>query len=95
MTKRLHVHNCPVTGETLLGPASATDWPRERERCEARTRSGAPCRAPANPKNGRCKLHGGASTGPKSAEAREAARQRMLALNERRRAARAGIPQPA
>ena len=32
-------------------------------RCGAKTRTGTPCKAPAM-KNGRCKLHGGKSTGP-------------------------------
>ena len=32
-------------------------------RCGAKTRSGLPCKAPAM-KNGRCKFHGGKSTGP-------------------------------
>ncbi|WP_283813887.1 HGGxSTG domain-containing protein [Bradyrhizobium sp. AUGA SZCCT0169] len=31
--------------------------------CEARTRAGAPCRAPAM-SNGKCRLHGGLSPGP-------------------------------
>jgi len=31
-------------------------------RCEARTRSGGLCQAPAMP-NGRCRMHGGASPG--------------------------------
>ncbi len=31
--------------------------------CGARTRKGTPCRQPAM-KNGRCRLHGGKSTGP-------------------------------
>ena len=31
-------------------------------RCGAKTRSGEPCRAPAMT-NGRCRMHGGASTG--------------------------------
>jgi len=34
-------------------------------RCGARTRAGTPCRAPAMP-NGRCRLHGGKSTGPRT-----------------------------
>ena len=34
--------------------------------CGARTRAGAPCRALAM-KNGRCRMHGGGSTGPKTA----------------------------
>jgi hypothetical protein len=33
--------------------------------CGAKTRHGEPCQAPAM-KNGRCKLHGGKSTGPKT-----------------------------
>jgi hypothetical protein len=35
-------------------------------RCEARCRDGHACRAPSM-RNGRCKLHGGKSTGPKTA----------------------------
>jgi hypothetical protein len=38
-------------------------------RCGARTRAGCPCRQPAM-KNGRCRLHGGLSTGPRTAEGR-------------------------
>jgi hypothetical protein len=36
-------------------------------RCEAKTRQGTVCQCPAMP-NGRCRLHGGLSTGPKTAE---------------------------
>ena len=36
-------------------------------RCGARNRHGASCKGPAMP-NGRCRLHGGLSTGPKTAE---------------------------
>ncbi len=32
-------------------------------RCGAKTRKGTPCQAPAM-KNGRCRMHGGKSTGP-------------------------------
>ena len=38
--------------------------------CRAKTRSGGQCQRAGNPKNGRCHLHGGASTGPKTAEGR-------------------------
>ncbi|WP_291154042.1 HGGxSTG domain-containing protein [Hyphomicrobium sp.] len=38
-------------------------------KCEARTRAGGACQAPAAP-NGRCKLHGGRSTGPLTEEGR-------------------------
>lgn len=42
--------------------------PLRGERCEAHARStGQPCQAPAMA-NGRCKLHGGKSTGAKSTE---------------------------
>jgi len=43
--------------EWRFGP----DWPGER--CGAKTRSGLPCKRPANKQKGRCRLHGGASTG--------------------------------
>jgi hypothetical protein len=36
-------------------------------RCGAKTRRGTPCQCPAMA-NGRCRLHGGLSTGPKTAE---------------------------
>jgi hypothetical protein len=41
--------------------------PNSAPRCGARTRSGSPCRAPAM-KNGRCRMHGGGCTGPRTAE---------------------------
>jgi len=43
------------------------DKARPYELCGAKTRRGAPCKALALP-NGRCRFHGGMSTGPKSAE---------------------------
>lgn len=48
---------------------------RDRPKCGARTRAGGKCQAPAvwdkknnKPRNGRCRLHGGLSTGPKTPE---------------------------
>jgi len=41
-------------------------WPGQR--CEAITRKGTPCQRPGNKVNGRCKLHGGRSKGPRTAE---------------------------
>jgi len=38
-------------------------------RCGAMTRRGTPCRAPAMA-NGRCRMHGGKSTGPRTSEGR-------------------------
>ena len=46
-------------------------------RCGAKTRRGTPCQAPAM-KNGRCRLHGGKSTGPKTREGIERIRQAHL-----------------
>jgi hypothetical protein len=47
----------------------------ERPRCGAKTRAGGHCMAPAvwnarvdGPRNGRCRLHGGLSTGPRTEE---------------------------
>jgi hypothetical protein len=42
------------------------DWPGQR--CEARTRKGTPCQRPARLPVGRCRLHGGNSTGPRTEE---------------------------
>ena len=50
--------------EWRLGP----DWPGQR--CGAKTRRGTACLRPANKNNGRCRLHGGASKGPSTAEGR-------------------------
>ena len=61
----------------------------ERPRCGARTRAGGSCAAPVVwPKGGRprarCRMHGGLSTGPRTAEGRE----RIAESNRRRAAAR-------
>lgn len=40
------------------------DWPGQR--CLAKTRRGTLCQSPAFKHNGRCRLHGGASTGAKT-----------------------------
>ena len=46
-------------------------------RCGARTRTGCACRQPAMRK-GRCRMHGGLSTGPRTAEGRERCRRARL-----------------
>ena len=51
-----------------IGWQFGPDWPGQR--CGAKTRRGAVCQCPANKKNGRCRLHGGASTGAKTEEGR-------------------------
>ena len=40
------------------------NWPGQR--CEARTRRGTLCQRPGTKRNGRCGLHGGNSTGPRT-----------------------------
>lgn len=51
--------------------------PITRPQCGARCRDGHPCEAPAvwststgAPRNGRCRMHGGLSTGPRTVEGR-------------------------
>jgi len=46
-------------------------------RCGAKTRKGTLCMAPAM-KNGRCRMHGGKSTGPKTPEGIEKIREAQL-----------------
>ena len=41
--------------------------PNLAPRCGARTRAGCPCQAPAM-RNGRCRMHGGAATGARTAD---------------------------
>ena len=48
--------------------------PHAAPRCGAKTRRGAACQAPAMP-NGRCRLHVGKSTGPRTAEGLERCRR--------------------
>src|SRR5260370_41246710 len=43
-------------------------------KCGARTRRGTPCQSPAM-RNGRCRMHGGMSTGPRTAEGLERSRK--------------------
>jgi hypothetical protein len=50
-------------------------------RCRAKTRKGTSCQAPAM-KNGRCRLHGGKSTGPKTLGGIERIRQAHLKHGE-------------
>jgi hypothetical protein len=64
---------------------------KERGKCGAKTRKGLPCNAPPawnkatdKAKNGRCKLHGGLSTGAKTEAGRQAIRDSVRASNLRR-----------
>ena len=61
---------------------------RERPRCGARTRAGGTCKAPALPEKERCRMHGGLSTGPRTAEGKARAVAAVKAYWERWRAER-------
>jgi hypothetical protein len=77
--------------------------PHASPRCGAHTKAGGTCRQPAMP-NGRCRLHGGRSTGPRTAAGRAAvatahtkhggysaeARDFLTAVNDLLRSAPAG-----
>ena len=56
--------NVTIGIEWRFGP----DWPGQR--CGAKTRRGTACLRPANKRNGRCRLHGGASSGPRTEQGR-------------------------
>lgn len=61
--------------------------PSKAPRCGARTRAGNPCMCPAMP-NGRCRLHGGKSTGPRTTEGLKRSQEARLTHGMRTRAAR-------
>jgi len=68
--KLIKHHNRWLESQGRIRESATRPRRREKERCGAYARStGKPCQAPAM-KNGRCKLHGGLSTGPKTAEGR-------------------------
>jgi hypothetical protein len=50
-----------------LKNGNRTGDPSTAPRCGAKTRRGKECRAPAM-RNGRCRMHGGSSTGPRTQE---------------------------
>lgn len=57
--------------------------PYDKKKCGAKTRSGSPCGRPAgwgtdHPGSGRCKLHGGCSTGPKTEAGKQKVRDNAI-----------------
>jgi hypothetical protein len=80
-----------MSGQNEVKPhAKRTGWLKNNNppgdlsrarRCNARTRHGSPCRAPAM-RNGRCRMHGGKSTGPKTMEGIERIRAAHLTHGE-------------
>lgn len=63
----------------LLRNGNPQGNPMNAPRCGARTRRGTPCRAPAMA-NGRCRMHGGKSTGPRTPEGLERSRRARIKL---------------
>ena len=61
----------------LLKNGNLQGNPMNASRCGAKTRSGTPCKAPAMA-NGRCRMHGGKSTGPRTPEGLERSRNANL-----------------
>ncbi len=67
----IHKPQAPrAAGRGWLKNNNPTGNPDIALRCGARTRKGTPCKGPAMP-NGRCRMHGGPSTGPRTAEGKE------------------------
>jgi hypothetical protein len=60
-------HTARLPGRGWLKNGNRPGNPDNAPRCGAKTRAGTPCRAAAIP-NGRCRMHGGMSTGPRTAE---------------------------
>lgn len=58
----------------LLRNGNRQGNPMNAPRCGAKTRKNTPCRAPAMA-NGRCRMHGGKSTGPRTPEGLERSRK--------------------
>lgn len=58
--------------------------PAPGEKCLAKTRKDTPCQAPAGIR-GRCKLHGGKSTGPKTPEGKAKALSKLRPRRARTR----------
>ncbi len=60
-------------GPVLLKNGNPQGNPMNAPRCGARTRRGTRCKAPAMA-NGRCRMHGGMSTGPRTPQGLERSR---------------------
>ena len=66
-------HATRETPLILLNNGNRQGNPMNAPRCGARTRQGTPCKGPAMG-NGRCRMHGGQSTGPRTEEGLERSR---------------------
>jgi hypothetical protein len=72
MTDKPHATRLPGMGR--LNNGNRPGNPDNAPRCGAKTRSGSPCRSAAMP-NGRCRMHGGPSTGPRTEAGKAAIRK--------------------
>jgi hypothetical protein len=75
---RLAAERCERLIDAGVDPDTDVVWPAFPAAarglvCGAKTRRGTPCRRRDVNNNGRCKLHGGLSTGPRTAAGRERA----------------------
>jgi len=78
--KRRHKKSVPICPDKKTGSLKNGNLSGDLSkclRCGAKTRKGTKCKSPAM-KNGRCRMHGGKSTGPKTAEGIERIRQAHL-----------------
>ena len=71
-----------ATMEERLAPEYRRTRKAERPKCGAKCRDGTRCQAPVvwdrsrnQPRNGRCRMHGGLSTGPKTEEGKRRSRE--------------------
>jgi len=64
----------PVTLPAVIVAPAPARYRVHRPRCGAKTRKGTPCQAAGIGKGGRCRSHGGLSTGARTAEGRERCR---------------------
>jgi len=74
-----------AVAQVVAANRRARNTPMPGERCGAKTRRGTPCQCKALA-NGRCKLHGGKSTGPKTEKGKQ---QSAANLPNRNRSAQA------
>lgn len=87
----INAHVRPILGYTGRVPSKPVpilwDYP-----CGAMTRRGTSCRLKATYASGRCKLHGGLSTGPRTEAGKERIREGQRRRRERERQAREATP---
>jgi hypothetical protein len=95
MAGKAHAERLP--GRGWLENGNRPGNPDNAPRCGARTRSGTPCKGPAMA-NGRCRMHGGPSTGPRTEVGKAAIRasrtkhgRKSQAAIRQRREARAAL----